>query len=414
MDDEKPVVNEPQIHSENSLVKMVRENFRLLSLVALISIIAGSIGGAFGSASVSQFSGMKKLAGNTAFNQNITLTEDSAVIDVVKKASPAVVSIVVSKDLSKLPGFGFNPFFDPFYGYGAEPQDKEPNIQQVGAGSGFFVSTDGLILTNRHVVQDVQASYSVVTNDGKTYDATVLARDPINDLAIVKIDIIGAQTLELADSSKIEIGQRVIAIGNSLGEYQNTVTTGVVSGIGRSITAGSSQGSEQLEGVIQTDAAINPGNSGGPLLNAVGQVVGINTAIDQQGQLVGFAIQSNDGAKAIASFKKSGKIVRPQLGVRYVMITDQLVKEQNLPRSSGALIIGGGDASSPAVLPDSAADKAGLLENDIIFEVNGQTINEEFNLTRALKNFLAGDTITVKILQKGQEKEVSVTLGEAK
>jgi serine protease Do len=408
-DEQGPLIESP-VKPQNSLVSLIKENFRLLSLVALISIIAGSIGGAFGSASVSQFSGMKKLAGNTAFNQKITLSEDSAVIDVVKKASPAVVSIVVSKDISKLPGFGFNPFF----GYTTSPQDKTPNIQKVGAGSGFFVSADGLILTNRHVVEDVQASYSVVTNDGKSYDATVLARDPINDLAIVKVQISGAQTLELADSSKIEIGQKVIAIGNSLGEYQNTVTTGVVSGIGRSITAGSSQGSEQLEGVIQTDAAINPGNSGGPLLNIAGQVVGINTAIDQQGQLVGFAIQSNDAAKAIASFQKSGKIVRPQLGVRYVMITEQLAKDENLPRSVGALIVGGGNTSSPAVLPGSAAEKAGLLEGDIILEVNGQAITEEYTLTRALKNFLAGDTLTLKILQKGQEKEIPVTLGEAK
>ena len=169
----------------------------------------------------------------------------------------------------------------------------------------------------------------------------------------------------MSDSSLIQIGQQVVAIGNSLGQYQNTVTTGVVSGIGRSITAGGAGGFESLEGVIQTDAAINPGNSGGPLLNTAGQVVGINTAVDLNGQAVGFAIPSNDAQKALDSFRKLGKIIRPFIGVRYIMITKALAETEALPKDFGALLVRG-DSADFAVIPGSPADKAGLLENDII------------------------------------------------
>lgn len=403
----------PTQKSTTSLLVTAKANKQLLSLVALVGIIAGTFGGAFGSASLYKSASVQKLAGNPAISQNIILSEDSAVIDVVKRASPAVVSIVVSKDVSRQQGFGFNPFLSPFYPFN-EPNlaPTEPNIQEVGAGSGFFVSSDGLILTNRHVVEDQQASYTVVTSDGKSYEATILARDPVNDLAIVKVSISGAPKLELANSSDLQIGQRVIAIGNSLGHYQNTVTTGVISGIGRSITAGSSQGSEQLEGVIQTDAAINPGNSGGPLLNSSGQVVGINTAVDLQGQLVGFAIPSNDANKALSSFQKSGRIVRPQLGIRHIIITPELASEQQLGRDHGALVIASGQNSG--VIPGSAADKAGIVEGDIILEINGQRIDEKYTLVRALKNYQAGDTVTFKVFHAGVEKDIQVTLGEAK
>ena len=192
----------------------------------------------------------------TQVSQQVTLEESSSVIDVAKKSSPAVVSIIISKDLNKVPGYGYSPFeFDPFSQFfGTDPNQQQtpststgPNVQKIGAGTGFFVSSDGLILTNKHVVADEQATYSVVTQDGKTYDAQVLTRDPVNDLAIVKIDIKDAPTLTLADSSTAQVGQRVIAIGNSLGQYQNTVTTGVVSGIGRSIVAGGETGDDTEE-----------------------------------------------------------------------------------------------------------------------------------------------------------------------
>jgi serine protease Do len=264
------------------------------------------------------------------------------------------------------------------------------------------------------VVSDTAASYTVLTADGKSYDAKVLSQDPVNDLAIIKIDIKNAPFLSLADSSQIQIGQRVIAIGNSLGQYQNTVTSGIVSGTSRSITAGGNDGSEQLSGVIQTDAAINPGNSGGPLLNISGQVIGINTAIDQQGQLVGFAIPSNDISRALASFQKNGRITRAFLGVRYVLINQSLADQQKLPRNYGALIVRGQTVTDLAVVPGSPADKAGLVENDIILEVNGTKVDDSNSLSALLQNYNIGDVITLKVYDKGNEKDIKVTLGETK
>ncbi len=388
--------------------------------ILALSLLFGLIGGLIGSVIGPMFPGVKKyqLQNGQAVTQNISLTEDSAIIEVVKKASPAVVSIVISKDLSKLPGYGIDRFgndlFSPLFGFGLPTENQaQPNIQKVGAGSGFFVSSDGLILTNKHVVSDTAASYTVITNDGKSYDAKVLSVDPVNDLAIVKISISGAPTLVLADSKTVQIGQRVVAIGNSLGQYQNTVTTGIVSGIGRSITAGNNRGlAEQLEGVIQTDAAINPGNSGGPLLNLAGQVVGINTAVDQEGQSVGFAIPSSDASRALASFNKNGKITRPYLGVRYVMLTKALAVQEKLPRDFGALIIRGQTLNDFAVIPGSPADKAGLVENDIILEINGKKLDENSSLLGMLKDLSPGDSLRLKIFHKDQEKELTIILGE--
>jgi serine protease Do len=272
-----------------------------------------------------------------------------------------------------------------------------------------------LILTNKHVVSNTSASYTVITSDGKKYNAKVLAQDPANDLAIVKIDIQNAPFLKLSDSSQLQVGQHVIAIGNSLGQYQNTVTSGIISGIGRSITAGSDTGgSENLSGVIQTDAAINPGNSGGPLLNIEGTVVGINTAIDQQGQLVGFAIPANEIAKALASYQKNGKITSAFLGVRYIIITDDIATQQNLPRNYGALILRGQNMTDFAVAPGSPADKAGVVENDIILEINGQKIDQDHPLSSLVSDFSPGDTVTLRVYHKGNEEDVKVTLGESK
>lgn len=339
-------------------------------------------------------------------------------VDVVKRASPAVVSIIISKDLNKIPGFSSSPFdlgpfgFDPFYS-NRSPDSTEPNIQEVGGGTGFIITSDGLIVTNKHVVDDVTAGYTVLTTDGKRYEAKVLSRDPVNDLALVQIEGSNFPTLPLGDSSKIDIGQKVIAIGNSLAQYRNTVTTGVVSGIGRTIVAGTATGSEQLEGVIQTDAAINPGNSGGPLLDIGGSVIGINTAIDAQGQLVGFAIPVNDLKKDIESFQKFGRIIKPFLGVRYVLINDAIKEENNLSVDYGALIVRG-SGNVPAVVPGSAADKAGLKENDIILEVNDQRIDNDHSLAGILKNYNPGDVVRMKILSSNQEKEITVTLGETK
>ncbi|MEK7618060.1 MAG: trypsin-like peptidase domain-containing protein [Patescibacteria group bacterium] len=382
-------------------------------LIIILALVFGIVGGVFGGIYVLKNPFLQKYLGLTqnepeAVNQSIILSEESAVIGVVNKASPAVVSIIITKDLNRL--LQFNPFF-PFFDL---PEANQPNVQRVGAGSGFFVSADGLILTNKHVVSDSAASYTVITNDGKEHEGKVVAADPGNDLAIMKIEITGAKFLELSDSSLIQIGQQVVAIGNSLGQYQNTVTTGVVSGIGRSITAGGAGGFESLEGVIQTDAAINPGNSGGPLLNTAGQVVGINTAVDLNGQAVGFAIPSNDAQKALDSFRKLGKIIRPFIGVRYIMITKALAETEALPKDFGALLVRGDSAVDFAVIPGSPADKAGLLENDIILEIDGVKLDKNVTFAGQLKNKDVGETIALRVYSKGKEKAVRVVLGEAK
>ncbi len=409
---ENPITTEESLKTSSTAQTL---SGRVVSALILVSLVAGFLGGYAGSQRRVQ-----PLAEQHASTQSVTISENSAVVNVVKKASPAVVSIVISKDLSKIPGYGRNSFgFDPFdqlFGFNrTTPQTpQEPNVQKVGAGSGFFVSSNGLILTNKHVVSDTAASYTVLTSDGKSYEAKVVGSDPVNDIALVKIDIVNAPTLALASSDNLDIGQTVIAIGNSLGQYSNTVTVGVVSGIGRSITAGGNDGAEQLEGVIQTDAAINPGNSGGPLLNIAGQVIGINTAIDQEGQSVGFAIPSNDVQKDLDSFNKTGKITRPLLGVRYLMITPDIAKQQKLPKEYGALVSRGQQISDVAVVPGSPADKAGIVENDIILEVNGQKLDEQHTLAGALRKFSTGDVLTLKLYRKGEEKTVQVTLEEAK
>lgn len=384
---------------------------KFMSTVVVLSLVFGMLGAVLGDVYITPF--LKKSPAFGAISGDVTtvqVEEESAVIDVVQRASPAVVSIIITKDLNQNRGSSFNlPFYlDPFF---QNRNQDSPNIQEVGGGSGFLISQDGLIVTNKHVVDDPSATYTVLTNDGRKFDAKVLSRDPTNDIALVKIDASNMPTLPLGDSSKLQIGQQVIAIGNSLGEYRNTVTSGIVSGIGRTITAGGVSGSEQLEGVIQTDAAINPGNSGGPLLDIGGSVIGINTAMDQQGQLLGFAIPVNDIKRDLDSFNKHGSIVKPFLGVRYVLV-DQHVKEQNnLTVDYGALITG--DANSPAIVANSAAAKAGLRNGDIILEINGNRVDENNSLAAQLKNYDPGDTVRMKVMSGSETKDISVTLGQS-
>ncbi len=398
MEETNPEI-EPQLNEEKKMsVKMT------FLTMAVISLVFGMAGGVYGALNLSQRPGIQKLFGQApnqsgqAINQNIVLDEQSAVTEVVKSASPAVVSIVVSREVGNL---------FPFFG-----NQSGSNLQQVGAGTGFFVSADGLVLTNKHVVSDSRAQYTVVTNDGKQYEAKVVAQDPSNDLAVVKVEIANAPHLSFADSENLELGQHVVAIGNSLGQFQNTVTTGVVSGLSRSIVAGDRTGREQLEGVIQTDAAINPGNSGGPLLNIAGQVIGVNTAVSEQGQLVGFAIPSNDAKVALDSYLRSGKIVRPFLGVRYMVVNEAIAEQMGLRRDSGALLIRGSSTADFAVVPGSPADRAGLKEGDIILDINGTQINEENSLASVMKKFKPNDRVMVKVFSGDSEKTIPVTLGE--
>jgi serine protease Do len=406
------------------LLNSNRTSGKLITTVVVLSFIFGILGSVFGDAVLSPY--YKKATGNNSPGtevKNIQVNEQSAVVDVVKRASPAVVSIIISKDLNKVPGystsqfnsspFSFDPFFQSRNSSNSSSSSAQPNIQQIGGGSGFIISSDGVIATNKHVVEDTTALYTVLTSDGKKFDAKVLSRDPVNDLALVKIEASGLPTLPLGDSSNLQIGQRVIAIGYSLAQYQNTVTTGVVSGIGRTITASAGTSAEQLEGVIQTDAAINPGNSGGPLLDIGGTVIGIDTAIDSQGQLLGFAIPVNDLKKDKESYDKFGQIVKPFLGIRYVLVNGSIKDEKKLTVDHGALIIAG-TKSEPAVVAGSAADKAGLKEGDIILEVNGKKIDQDNSLAGEMKNYDPGDVVRMSVLSKGETKNITVTLGETK
>jgi len=347
-------------------------------------------------------------------------------VEVVRQAQPAVVAIVIkAKVAQRQPVNIFGDPFEEFFGspFGsAQPKQPTPAEQpepvRVGGGSGFFVTSDGLVATNKHVVEAVEAGdkpeFSVLTQDGKTYPAKVVAVDPVLDLAFVKVEGQNFPFLQLGDSDKIVAGQTVIAIGNALDEFRNTVTRGVVSGLNRRIVAGNGSGSEVIEEAIQTDAAINPGNSGGPLLDMQGRVVGINTAVSLRGQLLGFAIPSNSIRRDLEGVQKTGRVVRPFLGVRYVMVTPEMVKANQLKVEHGALIMRGDDRNELAVAPGSPADKAGLKENDIILEVDGVAIGEEHSLASQIGKHVTGDEVTLKIYQAGEEKTVKVKLEEMK
>ncbi len=342
-------------------------------------------------------------------------TQEYFVVDAVKKTNPAVVSITISKEVPKyevvtLPNQQdiFGNIFPSFPQYKQNGTEKK----QVGSGSGFFVSADGLIVTNRHVVEDKTAFYTVYTNDGKQHSAKVIARDPVLDIALMKIESTNYPYLTLGNSDSLLIGQTVIAIGNALGEYKNTVSVGVVSGLSRSVTAGSSLSgkSELLDHVIQTDAAINPGNSGGPLLDLTGRVVGVNVAVATGSQGIGFALPVNSIKSAIDSVKNSGKIVRPYLGVRYLTVNAEMKESASLAVDYGALVKGGTSASEPAVIPDSPADKAGLQDNDIILYIDGEKITEANTLSNIIRQKKVGQTINMRVLSKGTEKNLKAVL----
>jgi len=350
--------------------------------------------------------------------------EESAVIKVVENVNPAVVSIAISKDLSQYPGAGPNLLpFDDFFGFGlpfpapSRPTPPAPgsqnNLQRIGGGSGFIIEPDGLIVTNRHVVADESAVYTVILSDGQEYAAEIVARDPVLDVALVRIGAQNLPTVRLGDSDNLRIGQTVIAIGYALAEYGNTVTKGVVSGSGRRVIAGDGLGSsEVIEEAIQTDAAINPGNSGGPLINIRGEVIGINTAVSGEGQLVGFAIPVNNARQTIESVRQHGRIIRPWLGVRYVPVTARLAEQNRLPVSYGALVSRGAEPGVLAVMPGSPADKAGLAENDLILEINGKKLENKDSLGKEIARYEVGQEISLKVLHQGQEKILSVKLEE--
>jgi serine protease Do len=309
----------------------------------------------------------------------------------------------------------YRPFGGAFGGSVSIPRLRESGTEtrKVGGGSGFLVSADGLAVTNRHVVSDTSATYSLLFSDGTTAPVDVLARDEVLDIAILQIASTTDRTwpyLPLGNADDLRLGQPVVAIGNALAEFDNTVSSGVISGLSRSITARDQRGgAEQLERVIQTDAAINPGNSGGPLLNLRGEVIGVNVAASLEAQNIGFALPVNAIASVIESVKATGEIVRPFLGVRYRMVTESLVEENNLPITYGAIVLPGADRDQLAVIPGSPAALAGIREGDIILEVNKVSL-EERSLASVLREQAVCKTITIKIWRNGTELLRSVTL----
>lgn len=315
------------------------------------------------------------------------VSEENAVITAVDKASPSVVAIGATQKVINI--------FDPF---------SIPKNQSSTIGTGFVVSEKGIIVTNKHVVSDENTKYTIITRDGKKYEVRKIYRDPVLDLAIIQVDGNDLKALELGDSSKLKVGQITIAIGNALGRFTNTVTTGVVSGLGRRVTAGDpfSGSTESLDNLIQTDAAINPGNSGGPLLNSAGQVVGVNVATTEGAQNIGFAIPINSVKKISDEFIDKGSVSRPFLGVQYRFIAKDVAILNDVPQ--GAYV--------QDVVPGSAADKAGIKAGDIITKIDGQSVDSESKISEVISNKKIGDSLNLTIWSESKERAVTATLQE--
>ncbi len=383
-------------HDANNYDKTLNVQRSMLVFTIFLSLVMGAVGGAgtvYLLANGNQLGSSLGVSNSVSLpvKQNITLEENSQFINVAKQVNPSVVSISSTSSVQDI--FG-------------------QTYQQSGGGTGFIISSDGLIATNKHVVSDATAKYTVTLYDGTTYPATIKSTDPLFDFAVIKIDANNLKPLDLGDSDQLKVGQWVIAIGNALGQFQNTVTAGIISATERSITAGDSTGgqTESLEGLLQTDAAINPGNSGGPLLNLAGQVVGVNTAVSTSAQGIGFAIPINVLKPAIESVIKTGKIIRPELGVRYVSLNPQIASQNKLSVDHGAYLQPGSGNNQPAVVPGSAADKAGLKSGDIITAVNGQVVDNNHSLSNLIQLYSVGSKINITYYRNGKEQQTTVTL----
>lgn len=370
----------------------------LLVLILVLVLLLGVAGGAIfdRTQGISLFDKYFPRSKTSEISQKI-VSEQSDVINVVKKVGPSVVT--VSAVAPKRQVIQFSPFG------GFTQGTTGGNSQDIG--SGFVVTNDGLIVTNKHVVSDSNLTYKVSTPDGKTYDVKSINRDPNNDIAVIKIDATGLQAVDLGDSSSLQVGQFVIAIGTALGEFRNTVTTGVISGLGRGINAGDNFRGyvERLDNVIQTDAAINPGNSGGPLLNSQGQVIGINVAVAQGANNIGFSIPISTVKADLDQFKSTGKFpAKAYLGVEYQMLTQQTALLNNVPQ--GAYVVN--------VVAGSPAQKAGIEIGDIIFKIDNQSINpDNGGLAKIVSDKKVGDTLSLEIWRNDDQKTVKVELSDA-
>ena len=386
---------------------MQLSNVRIFAISFVISILAA---GAAGGVVYWKFNQeLNALRSYLPASQRVELEQEERVINVVKEVSPSVVSVILTKDEPVFEQVLRDPF-EEFFG-GPSPfqipefEQKGTERREIGGGSGFLVSADGLIVTNKHVVARDDVDYTVYANDGKSYPAKVLARDPVQDLAVLKIE--GSSPfpfVKLGDSTNVHIGQTVVAIGNALGEFRNTVSVGVISGLGRTITASDDGGFvETIEDVLQTDAAINRGNSGGPLLNLAGEVIGVNTATVLQAQSIGFAIPSDKAKRGLYQVHELGKIVYPFLGIQYSSESE----------TDGVLVL--------EVVEGSSAARAGLRKDDILLEFDGKKITQQSSLGKIIQRYdegekkpaySPGDTVTLKIARNGKELVLNVVLGE--
>ena len=346
-----------------------------------------------------------------------TAAEPDQIVSTIAEVNDAVVSVIVTRDVPI-----YEQYFERFDGWGwfgdmLIPRVRENGTreEEVGGGSGFVVSSDGLVVTNRHVVADTEARYSVVFADGTVAEAEVLARDPQLDIAVLKVSVPDTESLPFltfGNSDELKLGQTVIAIGNALAEFQNSVSVGVVSGLSRSIVASDERGrSETLNQVIQTDAAINPGNSGGPLLNTQGEVVGVNVATSRGADNIGFALPSKVVEQVVRSVVAYGEIRRPFLGVQYQMVTPALQERLGLSVSSGAVLFSE-DETVPAIVSDSPAAQAGLQVMDVITAVDGESLQNS-DLATVLRTKQVGQTITLTVVRDDETLELSATLQSA-
>lgn len=376
----------------------MRRRIGALLMVAIVAAAAGYGGGYLGARS-------RGIDSNSLKGQQQIISNESQLVNgIAKTAGASVVSINVSGQTTATNYFGF-----------AQPQDTQ------AAGTGVILTKDGLIITNRHVVPTGTTKVSITLSDGTKLDnVDVIGRTSENDsldIAFLQVKDLKGKTLApiaIGDSSKVQVGDKVVAIGNALGQFQNTVTTGIISGFGRNLEAGDGSSSpsslESLQNLFQTDAAINPGNSGGPLVNVNGEIIGINVAV-ADAQNIGFAIPINDIKGLIAGVEKNGKLERPYLGVRYVLLNDDYAYTYNLDVKRGAYIAPGQDQAS--IVENSPASKAGLKEKDIISAINDTKIDENNSLVSILGRFQPGDKVTLTIIRDGKEQKITATLEAA-
>ncbi len=355
------------------------------------------------------------------------MADDKQIISTIKKVMPAVVSIAIARHLEDLEKEIPKDLY-PFLPGGTPPPGEKPKLKipanlvdkrgmvEIGGGSGFLVHESGVILTNKHVVSDAKAEYTIILNDSRRFPAEILSRDPINDVAILKIKAEGKfPALKLGDATNLELGQSVIAIGNALGIFKNTVSLGIVSGLSRSISAQADADAppQEMRGLIQTDAAINPGNSGGPLVDLKGFAIGVNAAIVFGAQNIGFAIPINAAERDLDDIKKYGRIRRPLLGLRYIMIDENLKDKFKLSMNYGALVVSE-SPHDPGVIPGSPADKAGLKDHDLVLEFNGEKLDRDNPIQDFLEDMNVGETAELLVLRGEKQFKVKMALTERK